>query len=117
MTLSFEDLINAFEKFNLPRSPIAYVMSRSSSAYLEKQLKPRRVDPKTIRLTVFAFPIYTFADVPRDEVVVFYDSKALSRYAELRETLGHSAAIQRLSAYVESELVRVSTIRALLETS
>ena len=97
--------------------PVAYVTSRQVWCDLKIQTMPDPDPDYTTPAPLMGAPIYYFPDVPKTELWCFYDQEVLNRYAELREKIGHTAAIQRLTAEVDDELIMKAELRALLNRS
>ena len=85
--------------------------------HASRTMPPDSDDPHGLSNNLFGLPMYVFEDVPETEVVFFSNRKTYHRYLDLRESLGHSAAVQRMKAAVEDGLVIQAELNALLNRS
>jgi len=118
--MNFSDFVQAAKKLQeMPPPPVAVVLSR----WGWQQVKLRTTDiselaSDTPRRPKITDPLlYHFPDVPKEETVIFFDQEVLHQYLRLRKEIGHKAAIQRLSAEVDEELIVEAEVRALLNPS
>lgn len=119
--MNFNDLLYAAKKVqDMPPQPEGIVLSRQGwydiklTATDTADLAGPPGNPGKIK-PFMGVDLLPRQDVPDAEVWVFYDRELLIRYWELAEKIGHKAAIQRISADVDEELIMEAELRALLE--
>jgi hypothetical protein len=118
--MDYDSLVESLRTIQEAPAQAGIVLSRKAWA----DLKRNSVNPSVGTqakvnepMPLMDTPLYPFPDVPDTKVWLFKDREVLIRYLKLREEIGHKAAIQRISADVEDELIIEAEIRALTDRS
>ena len=118
--MDYDQLVDAMSTVQETPRAAGVVLSRKAWMDLKQQASDPIAQPQAKvnePMAIMGTPLYPFSDVPDTRIWMFRDRDLLTRYLKLRDKIGHTTAIQRLSAEVDEELIIEAELRALLDRS